>query len=217
MKTISFDILKSLLNRPLPGEKVHWAMWPRGHKDEGEEAVYPASTMVLIYEEKDRLYFPLIRRSDRKDDPHRKQIGLPGGHHEGNESYLETALRETEEEIGVRLFPQEIAGKLSPLTVKRSGFVIHPFVAYTRRKIAFHPDPSEVEEIIPITFEELINHDDNQTFRLENGWEVPGFLFTHVNVWGATAMILNELKYLIADFLASTRDPLLVFPQKNRC
>lgn len=199
MKTPNLEKLKILLNRPLPGMESHRVMWPEGRKENNREELYPAATMILIYRDNGELFFPLIRRSDREDDLHRGQIGLPGGHHERGETYLETALRETEEEIGVKILSEEIAGMLTPLAVTHSGFMINPFVAYTERKLYFKPDPSEVSKIIPVRLEELLHHPENRTFRLENGWEVPGFLFSNVNVWGATAMILNEFRVMSSE------------------
>jgi 8-oxo-dGTP pyrophosphatase MutT (NUDIX family) len=196
MKSTDIKRLKDIFSRPLPGKTSHRLMWPEGRQEKNREKLYPAATLILIYRSGNDLYFPLIRRSDREDDLHRGQIGLPGGHHERGETYLETALRETEEEIGVKINPEEIAGELTPLAVTHSGFMIHPFVAYTERKLHFKPDHSEVADIIPIPLEELIHHPENRTFRLENGREVPGFLFSNVNVWGATAMILNEFRVM---------------------
>ncbi|HAE87488.1 TPA: coenzyme A pyrophosphatase [Candidatus Marinimicrobia bacterium] len=194
MKKITLNALKMILNRPLPGAASHRVMWPEGREEIPRVDLYPAATMILIYTRDGRQYFPLIRRSNRKDDAHRGQIGLPGGHHEPGETYMETAVRETEEEIGVQINPQKIAGKLSPLTMTHSGFIVHPFVALTEDTLTFKPDPIEVDEVIPVALDELLMHPENKTFKLENGWEVPGFLFSNVNVWGATAMILNELR-----------------------
>jgi 8-oxo-dGTP pyrophosphatase MutT (NUDIX family) len=196
MKHMTLNAMKRMLSQPLPGAASHRIMWPEGREEIPLEDLYPAATMILIYTLDKRQYFPLIRRSNREDDAHRGQIGLPGGHHEPGESYLETAIRETEEEIGVQIKPQEIAGKLSPLAITRSGFIVHPYVALTEDALTFKPDPAEVDEVIPVSLEELLRHPENKTFKLDNGWNVPGFLFSNVNVWGATAMILNEFRVM---------------------
>ena len=93
MKVLTANALKIMLSRPLPGAASHRAMWPEDREDIPLEDLYPAATMILIYTRDGRQYFPLIRRSDRENDAHRGQIGLPGGHHEAGESYLETAIR----------------------------------------------------------------------------------------------------------------------------
>lgn len=196
MNKLSFIAIQKALNSALPGNRYHRDMWPSVRSNIYRETYYPAATLLLIYLHKGELFFPLIRRSDREDDHHRRQIGLPGGHKEGNEKPFETALRETEEEIGVKILTDEIAGMLTPLPIPHSGFIVYPIVAYTERSLTFRPDPKEVEEIIHVRLFELLEHPDKSLFHLENGHQVPGFLFSNVNVWGATAMILNEFKAL---------------------
>ena len=196
MEKISYNIIQKALNKKLPGERYHKYMWPAGKKRIYRDTFSPAATLLLIYLHEGELYFPLIRRSNREDDHHRGQISLPGGHKENNESLVETALRETEEEIGVKIFIDEIAGILTPLPIPHSGFIVYPSVAYTERSLQYSPDPKEVEEIIHVRLIELFEHPENRFFHLENGLRVPGFLFSNVNVWGATAMILNEFKAL---------------------
>jgi 8-oxo-dGTP pyrophosphatase MutT (NUDIX family) len=196
MKKLNFYSIQHALNNPLPGVRYHQDMWPEGRKKPLRDSFYPAATLLLIYLQDGELFFPLIRRSDRKDDHHRGQISLPGGHMEKNENPVETAIRETAEEIGVDVYTHEIAGMLTPLPIPHSGFIVHPSVAYTERRLQFSPDPKEVEEIIHVRLSELLEHPEKGRFNLENGYQVPGFLFSNVNVWGATAMILNEFRAL---------------------
>jgi len=196
MRRISFNTIQHALNETLPGTQYHQDMWPSGRRRIHRDTFCPAATLLLIYLREGDLYFPLIRRSDREDDHHRGQISLPGGHKEQNENLTETALRETKEEIGVEIYINEIAGMLTPLPIPHSGYIVYPSVAYTERYLRFNPDPKEVNEIIHVRLSELLEHGKDLFLDLENGYRVPGFLFSNVNVWGATAMILNEFKAL---------------------
>ena len=125
---------------------------------------------------------------------------MPGGTQEENEELTHTALRETQEEIGINKTSISIIGSMTPLFVPVTGFMIHPFIGYSSNKLEPTPDPSEVEAIFSVNISDLLN-ETNQTIEKRNirGYdvEVPYFKLNNYEVWGATSMILSEFRDLI--------------------
>ncbi|MDZ7755590.1 MAG: CoA pyrophosphatase [Rhodohalobacter sp.] len=88
---------------------------------------------------------------------HAGQISFPGGRAEVNETPVETALRETREEVGIDPHSVNIAGSISPLYLDRSDNRINPFVGFMDEKPALIRNPNEVEEIIIVKMDQLLN------------------------------------------------------------
>ena len=129
---------------------------------------------------------------------HAGQIAFPGGRHDPalDESLLATALREAEEEIGLRAADVEVLGALTPVSTMSSAFEIHPFVGRVAADYVFTPHPGEVVEVFSMP---LSVHGD-AALRTAHGWtaggrrvEVPAILFEGRLVWGATLRILDLL------------------------
>ena len=125
---------------------------------------------------------------------------MPGGSWEVGEHLHETALRETEEEIGVPRNDIKIISTLTPLFVIVTGYMIHPFIGYINYKPTLVPHPGEVSNDFSVSLSELLNHSNTK----KEIWEirgtpadVPFFKFGQYKVWGATAMILSEFKQCI--------------------
>lgn len=132
---------------------------------------------------------------------HGGQIAFPGGTWEPTDAdLLATALREAEEEIGLRRADVEVLGALSDTVTATSRFCIRPFVAWVRPGTDLAPQPAEVEAILPVPLA-LLREPAN--FR-EEQWEREGRTFpvyfyragTEV-IWGATARIVRELLELL--------------------
>jgi len=170
---------------PRPGQKVY---------TEVEDICQKAGVMVLVYPRQGIWHLVLIRRTPTVLH-HKDQIGFPGGQMEPGEDFIRTALRETEEEIGV--FPSriKIIGPLTPLFVPPSNFCIYPVVAAADGPLSFNPYPDEVAEIIEVPLRHLTDprnvREENWTIRGERV-NVPFFAFGEHKIWGATAMILAE-------------------------
>ena len=195
--------LKIANTNDLPGEESHQKM--RVIYDQSIELPFsqnnstPAAVLILLYLADNEIYFFLTKRTDELKH-HKGQISLPGGTQEGNEKLIDTALRETQEEIGINRTSISIIGTITPLFVPVTGFMIYPFIGYSINKLDPKPDPVEVETIFSVNIFDLLNK-DNRTAEQRNirGYnvKVPYFKLNDYQVWGATAMILSEFKDLI--------------------
>src|SRR5690606_35442292 len=93
--------------------------------------------LILLFEDNEGcIRFPLIERSIY-EGVHSGQISLPGGRVEDGESYIETALRETEEEVGFPVPSMQVVGLLSKIYVMASNFLVQPVLAYTTENPVF--------------------------------------------------------------------------------
>lgn len=164
---------------------------------EDHDALRVGAVLVLLYERDGELFLVLTKRQEHLP-AHAGQISFPGGRHEETESLLATALRETEEEVGVPQTAVIPLGQLSTIYIPPSGFVVHPFVGWYQNGSAptFYPAAAEVSQIIEVPLALLL---DPATAVVEpwefKGYEVmvPYFAIQEHKVWGATAIMLSEL------------------------
>ena len=199
------SILSDRLAKPLPGSKAHEPLRaiPIGlikPKFEHKLPPKPGSVLILLYPDNGRIKFPLTKRPDYLG-AHGGQVSLPGGKAEPDEDYFQTALREGEEEIGVSRAEMKVLGRLSDFFVIPSNFMVAPVIAYTNEKPLFVPQASEVEKILEGDLYDLIAEDAIRTKEIIAAkmypMLAPHFLIDGEVVWGATAMMLNELRMLI--------------------
>ena len=125
---------------------------------------------------------------------------MPGGSWENGEHLHETAMRETEEEIGIPADKTRIICELTPLFVKVTGYMIHPFIGYVNQRPNITPYSNEVNSVFTVSISELLD----PVNRLTELWtireipvDVPFFKFGKYKVWGATAMILSEFRHCL--------------------
>ena len=195
--------LKIVVGNDIPGERSHQKM--QVNYDKSFELPFsknnstPAAVLILLYLEDNEIHFFLTKRSNKLEH-HKGQISLPGGTQEENEKLTHTALRETQEEIGINKTSISIIGSMTPLFVPVTGFMINPFIGYSLNKLEPTPDPLEVEAIFSVNISDLLN-EANRTIQQRNirGYdvEVPYFKLNNYEVWGATSMILSEFRDLI--------------------
>ncbi len=195
--------LKITINNDLPGEESHQKM--RVIYDQSIELPFSkinstqAAVLILLYLADNEIYFFLTKRTDELKH-HKGQISFPGGTQEGNEKLIDTALRETQEEIGINKTSISIIGTITPLFVPVTGFMIYPFIGYSLNKLNPKPDPVEVATIFSVNISDLLNK-ENRTTEQRNirGYDVqvPYFKLNDYQVWGATSMILSEFRDLI--------------------
>lgn len=198
------DSLIQLLEKKLLGDKpgldAQLKMIPRprpGHRryDEVEASCARAGVLVLLYPWNDSLFLALTRRTEQVRF-HQAQISFPGGRQEPGEDLVQTALRETEEELGVQPDLPRLLGMLTPLYIPPSNTCIHPVVAFLPERPEFIRSPKEVEEVIEVPLAHLRDplnlHEEVWTIR-GIPVRVPFYLFKGHKIWGATAMVLAEL------------------------
>ena len=160
-----------------------------------------AAVLGLFYpNKKGQTTFLLIERASYKGT-HSAQISFPGGKIDSSDTNLqETALRETFEEVGVLPKSIEIIRELTDVYIPPSNFLATPFIAFVEKKPEFIIN-YEVENTIEVLLEDLLNESSltavNLTTSYMENTNVPCFKFNGYIVWGATAMILSEIKELL--------------------
>lgn len=156
-----------------------------------------AAVLLLLFQREGEDYVVLTRRTDTVAT-HKGQISLPGGMREDDdESLLQTALRETREELGIDTGQVEIVGQLAEVPTVVSNFLVTPFVARLAGPPAYRPDPGEVAEVIEVPLSALRNPDNfwEEVVVVEGAGEKRKAYFfrygEHI-IWGATARILKH-------------------------
>lgn len=199
------------LSLPLPGAAAHdllraTAVGNLRPKFDHTNPARPGSVLILLYQDGEEIRFPLIRRQEYAG-AHSGQISLPGGKSEGAENSVQTALRETEEEVGVKRDLPTVIGSLSNFLVIPSNFMITPVIATISPMPTFKADPYEVAGILTGSLGSLMESSAIHTEEIRVGqykMMAPHFKIDGAIVWGATAMMLNELRVLLKDLNADS-------------
>ena len=188
--------IKNALACTLPGSTAHRKMLPLNRvltaAPSDKSRVKNSRVLLLLFVENDELMACLTKRTTQMKH-HPGQIALPGGRIEAGETALETALRETWEEIGITADQIEILGTLSDFYVEVSRFQIHPFVGWLCQKPDFIINGEEVEKTILFPLKNFNKHfEEVELETLTGKVKVPCIRFEGEIIWGATAMILSE-------------------------
>jgi 8-oxo-dGTP pyrophosphatase MutT (NUDIX family) len=194
-------VFRQELNRPLPGTAIQMRMAPSLMRPANVPLpLRDSSVLLLLYPVNEKLFTVFIKRTEY-GGPHSGQISFPGGKFEdGDPSLVETALRESNEEIGLSPDAVEVLGKLTPLHISISNFRILPVVGFTAERPAFITDPQEVDHLIEAGLEQLLKPEIVKTEILTFGdlsAQVPYFDIDGHHLWGATAMVLSEFLEII--------------------
>lgn len=159
-----------------------------------------SAVLILLYPEQGQVHFSLILRPEYKG-VHSGQVALPGGRQEPqDENLIVTALRETQEEIGVPAQSVQVIKPLSDLYVFASDHIVTPVVGFVNEKPHFQLQEREVAALIPVELEHFLELPIQNTQLTVNNIviNVPYFPIQSHIVWGATAAILNEFKILLS-------------------
>ena len=201
---LSIEELKQKFQQPLPGVSSHVKMSPglRVKEFSGSTDILPlprkSAVMILLFPENGKLKTVFIKRSEY-EGVHSGQISFPGGKYEQTDKTFEdTALRETNEEIGVAQDKIEIIGQLSDFYIPPSNFLVKVFVGYSDHKPLYIPDKKEVQSVVEVNLEELydsriITEKEFYSNFLKLKINAPAYSINGVEIWGATAMIVSEL------------------------
>jgi len=200
------EILSVALKGVLPAEPAQFKMAPKGRLLRKVALLLNpipklSAVLVLLYPKNKELHLVLMLRNEY-NGVHSAQVSFPGGKRENKESLQKTALREAEEEIGVDAKKVKIIGKLSDLYIPPSGYLVTPFVGYSNKSPEFNPDPTEVQRIIEVPVSLIMDESTvkRKKIKVSTGnlkLNYPYFDVYGHTVWGATAMMLSELKEII--------------------
>jgi 8-oxo-dGTP pyrophosphatase MutT (NUDIX family) len=197
--------LKDEILKGLPGTDIQWQMassdrfitnFPRTAGMDSREA----AVLILLYPYNQSIYTILMQRPDY-NGVHSGQISFPGGKKEPEDKDLiQTALREAYEETGLDPAKAEIIGRLTPLFIPVSNIIVNPVVGWTNEKPILNCKSEEVLFLIEADLKIFLDPSIGKTKQIEirgEMLEVKYFDYRKNTIWGATAMILNELLAII--------------------
>ncbi len=167
-----------------------------------------SAVLVPIYYKEGQYYILFTKRTERLK-AHKGQISFPGGaRHEKDRTLVDTALRESAEEIGLAPGDVKVLGELDDTLTETSNYVISPFVALIPYPYQFRVDGREVEEIIEAPISVLL---DKECLRQETavlcGKTLALYVYKYRGrvIWGATASILNQFLGIFSRALEGLR------------
>jgi 8-oxo-dGTP pyrophosphatase MutT (NUDIX family) len=197
------QLLREALARTLPGVEAQLKMAPMPRPARKPEhwpaSARSAAALLLFFPRGDRPHLVLTVRSAGLPR-HAGQVSLPGGVIEPGETVEQTALREAAEETGLDAALVRLLGLLTPLEIPISGFVLYPVVAACDAPPEWNPAPDEVERILEVPLDDLLDAQRLGASRMVRQgieYDVPHFELAGEQVWGATAMVLSELRTLV--------------------
>ena len=164
-----------------------------GDNADNYQNMMPAGVLLLVYVKENNVCVLLNKRTDRVEH-HKGEISFPGGAKDPEDAtILDTALRETHEEMGIRREDVEILCKLDQVPT-RSGFVITPFVGIIPPSYPFQVSHIEVGKVLEVPLYILFGSDNC----VDAVSEEITYSYREHRIWGATARILNQFRGLIA-------------------
>lgn len=158
-----------------------------------------AGVFVLLFPADGQWHLPLTIRPQHMQ-LHPGQISLPGGTANPGEVGPQSALRELHEELGVPDNAVEVLGRLSPLYLFASDFVVTPWIGVVRHRPVWRPSAEEVAEVLEVPLFHLIEPSSRgRHIRRQGGVEIsaPHFGWQGERIWGVTSMILGELAAIV--------------------
>ena len=161
------------------------------------------AVLIALYADEGIIKTVMMKRPDY-DGTHAGQVSFPGGKvEESDRDIIHTALREAEEEVNIKQDDVQVIGQLTELYIPPSNFLVHPVLGVLSSKPDLVPDQHEVESILIPDLNYLLRDDiiDETEIQLSSGFQLktPSFQVDGHTVWGATAMIIAELKHLFQE------------------
>jgi 8-oxo-dGTP pyrophosphatase MutT (NUDIX family) len=199
--------LQQRLLNPLPGAKAHETIWsyPRNSFEDGLNAQPPArlsSVNIILQPSLNEWESLFILRSDF--GIHGGQVAFPGGKIDAEESKLACAQRETLEEIGIEPNQYKIIGELSPVYIPPSNMIVFPHISFCESELKLHINKDEIADSFWVPFSSILpekiifkNH-FLKAFDTERN--IRGIAIGDHFLWGASAMISQELMHLWMEF-----------------
>jgi|TARA_R110000868_G_scaffold89285_1_gene248596 8-oxo-dGTP pyrophosphatase MutT (NUDIX family) len=204
--------ISKIKNLPLPGVDSHYKMAPELRIEElkriSEQTKNPrnAAVMSVFYPNKVETTNLLLILRKTYQGVHSNQIGFPGGKVEKEDSDLmQTALRETHEEVGIHPDRIEVIKSLTQIYIPPSNFNVQPFIGLYKNPSPFIIQEDEVEAIVEVSLSDFMDdslvYHQKLTTSYATNIDVPAFKLNGYTVWGATAMMLSEVKELLKQVL----------------
>jgi 8-oxo-dGTP pyrophosphatase MutT (NUDIX family) len=204
--------ISKIENLPLPGEASHHKMVPEFRINElleaksNKETPRKAAVMALFYpNEQEETHLLFILRKTYKG-VHSNQVAFPGGKAEKEDANsMVTALRETHEEVGVHPDDIQVLKELTEIFIPPSNFDVQPFIGLYKKPKPFVIQESEVADLLEVSLAHFLLDESVTTKKITTSYatnvDVPAFKLNGYIVWGATAMMLNEIKVLLKQVL----------------
>lgn len=193
-----------ILNVELPAAIAHAKMVPPNRADLVKNTDFTkitpkkAAVMMLFYPKNDLAHLALILRTTY-NGVHSSQIAFPGGKAELYDFDLkQTALRETHEEIGIHPNSINVIRPFTEVYIPPSNFMVYPYLGYSLDELQFVLQEDEVAGMVEFPLADFLDDRIVKNTVIKTSYadtiEVPGFQVEQHFIWGATAMMLSELK-----------------------
>lgn len=204
--------LSKIKNIPLPAQASQFKMVPPFRQEllkQQEQAIKTArraGVLALFYPDVNQETHLVLILRKTYHGVHSAQVGFPGGKLEAYDASLEAAsIRETFEEVGVPIKHMEVLRGLSEVYIPPSNFYVHPFIGISKETPQFVKQDDEVEAIIEVALNHFLDDANIITQKVNTSYsvdvEVPAFKLNNYVVWGATAMMLSEIKDLLKELM----------------
>ncbi|KGO92461.1 NUDIX hydrolase [Flavobacterium subsaxonicum WB 4.1-42 = DSM 21790] len=199
--------MPKILNQQLPAVNAHIKMAPLERQQTLQMEDYSkykprkSAVMMLFYPKDNHAHLMLIKRNTYPGI-HSAQISFPGGKAEVFDKDLAaTALRETHEEIGILPQDIDVVMPFTEIYIPPSNFMVFPFLGFCLTQPVFNPNPAEVAQLIELPLDVFLDDSIIINTCMKTSYQaevlVPAFKVEEHIVWGATAMMLSELKETI--------------------
>ena len=193
-----------VLNVELPAMNAHKKMVPPNREELLRNTDFTkitpkkAAVMMLFYPKNSQTHLALILRTSY-NGVHSSQIAFPGGKVEPKDFDLsQTAIRETHEEIGVHPKNISVVRAFTEVYIPPSNYMVYPFLGFCKKELEFQLQEDEVAGIVELPLKEFLDDRIVVTNIMKTSYagsiDVPGFQVNEHFIWGATAMMLSELK-----------------------
>jgi len=204
--------ISKIKNLPLPAEASQFKMSPpfRIELLKRQKAAMKnpnrAGVLALFYPDKTQQTKLILILRRTYNGVHSAQVGFPGGKVEPqDDSFEAAAVRETFEEVGVPIHDIEVLKQLTEVYIPPSNFYVKPFIGICKASPNFVKEDSEVEALIEVDLTHFMDDAVLITKMVETSYsvkvEVPAFKLNGHVVWGATAMMLSEIKDLLKQMI----------------